>query len=103
MKILAAIAVFIPKTKINININSAIRHIAFLPFFVIASTIFITSFPIGCVQPSPEGRLIFSLKNLKLRLKLFDRFFFISYKRWGVGQVPPGPSPARSLNFRHIY
>ena len=33
MKILATIAVFIPKIKINININSAIRHITFLPFF----------------------------------------------------------------------
>lgn len=92
MKILAAIAVFIPKIKINININSAIRHITFLPFFIIASTIFITSFPIGCVQPPPEGRLIFSLKNLKLRLKLFDSFFFsFRTKGGGWGKSPLAP------------
>ena len=33
LKILATIAVFISKIKIKININSAIRHITFLPFF----------------------------------------------------------------------
>lgn len=97
MKILAAIAVFIPKIKINININSAIRHITFLPFFIIASTIFITSFPIGCVQPPPEGRLIFSLKNLKLRLKLFDSFFFHFVQKVGGGASPPWPLPGAVL------
>ena len=52
LKILATIAVFISKIKIKININSAIRHITFLPFFfIIASTNFAsTSQPVHTRQ-----------------------------------------------------